>query len=38
MNNEQKEFTLEDVRKMTPDEFRRLPQEQKEAFIPEQRA
>ncbi len=38
MTYKQKEFTLEDVRKMTLEEFRRLPQKQKEAFTPEQRA
>ncbi|MFQ6724443.1 MAG: hypothetical protein ACLRFE_03855 [Clostridia bacterium] len=38
MNNEQKKFTLEDVRKMTLDEFRQLPQKQKDAFTEEQRA
>ena len=31
------EITLEDVRKMTLEEFRRLPQKQKDAFTPEQR-
>jgi len=33
-----KEITLDDVRKMTLEEFRRLPQKQKDAFTPEQRA
>lgn len=32
------EITLEDVRKMTLEEFRQLPQKQKDAFTPEQRA
>lgn len=38
MANNQKEITLDDVRKMTLEEFRRLPQKQKDAFTPEQMA
>lgn len=37
-NKQQKEITLEDVRKMTLKEFRQLPEEQKAAFTPEQKA
>ena len=36
-NKQQKEITLEDVRKMTLEEFRQLPEEQKAAFTPEQK-
>ena len=36
--NEQNKFTLEDVRKMTLEEFRQLPEKQRLAFTPEQKA